>query len=1248
VVELLKGWAGANGGTFADSIFAAASDDAVGVAIGAMAGVAFSVLAGGGSAMTVPGGAARTTIGTSTVSSVGGKQKRSVHVWNVTDRASVVAPALRATNRSGNVTESAYVSVRMLKFGSSATSGSGALIRPLSANAEPALVAILVGRGPPGGCVMEYKCQPAGIVACSLAENVLPCVTLAVGVVSTHVMGRSCAGRTANGMKASANSTRSNFAMRDTHTPVRLLADAGFPLAVTSQPTTTRTAPHAEGGRQLIDGSDTTGPLACVRSPAVPTIATHLRPLSGRQAAAQPIALPTAVATVVTDFFPNRDGASDPLLERLRVATVGLYDVAGEIGRGGMAAVYIATDLRLGRKVAIKVMEPRLNFTPGMAERFLQEARIAAQLQHHNIIVVHEVQQDGELIFFVMRVVEGGSLDEICRRLAQQQRKLPIDQAQWILWQSARALAYAHSEGIIHRDVKPANILVSTKGEVVVTDFGIARAVDTEGLTKSGMAIGTPTYMSPEQFVGQDPLSGASDQYALGIAAFEMLTGAPPFTGDLYRIIAAHGATPAPDIRERRPDCPDALADAVMRMLAKSPGDRWPSLDAVLPVLGRGLAIDGSSTRADLATVATELQAARAASVAAWTVATPITPWGASGSRRGKSTRPVPAAITVSPPNAQVAAGKQLHLRAVVTTDTGNTIADAVVRWATSAPAVATVAGDGTVNGVASGSATISAEVAGREGAPGAVRAVAELLVIEREVARVLIREGDQSIEGGEACRLTAELFDEDGTAIEAANVQWASSRPEVVHVDERGTVLALGGGQAIVSARVGGVQASVRVEVREAAVGAVQLELDGVEVEVGAVVPMRLLVTDISGLPRSDSGLVVVSNAPDVAEVQTNPLALMARAPGRAWLQVLSSENSTAEPWATAELEVRPAPEVVAPLPEVVPAVGAASPEPAPAGVEPLQVKAPSVKVVRRPDDAPEPPQQRPATRSVADNYAAPGELQDSKPSAGAVEGPGTAVRKTKPRRQTAVVGSLLIIVSFVVFKARQSEQTTPNSTGPTIANTGSPSASSLLPDSGNPVARGAEPQEGGAGTNVENTQISNRSSTNSTDSQPASTRVSLQSPRGPAQGRGRGVAPAGAQNATTPSAPVPRVDSAIAVAPPPPKSAEPASPGENDMRRLAPDYVQRLVKGEFRTGSLASFFSGATSSHGARMLGQPRSAGRDGDALLVDVDLEIERTMGSGAQQKRETTVRLVLRARSGGVAIESATPGAVRNAR
>lgn len=405
---------------------------------------------------------------------------------------------------------------------------------------------------------------------------------------------------------------------------------------------------------------------------------------------------------MVTNFFANgATESSDALLERLRVVTAGLYDVAGEIGRGGMAIVYIATDMRLGRKVAIKVMEPRLSFTPGMAERFLQEARIAARLQHHNIIVVHEVQQDAELIFFVMRLVEGGSLDEICRRLAQREHKVPLDQAQWILWQSARALAYAHSEGIVHRDVKPANILVTTKGEVVVTDFGIAKAADAEGLTKSGMAIGTPVYMSPEQFTGSEAVSGAADQYALGIAAYELIAGAPPFSGDLYRLIAAHGQTVPPDVRELRPECPAPLAEAIARMLEKKPSDRWPSLEAVLPVLGAGLQIDGSSTRTELASIAAELQQARAESVAAWGALAPTTPpWTSGAARR---TGPVASAISISPPNARVLVGARLDLRAVVRSDSGSTMGDVPVTWSSANPAVATVTSEGTITAMGVG-----------------------------------------------------------------------------------------------------------------------------------------------------------------------------------------------------------------------------------------------------------------------------------------------------------------------------------------------------------------------------------------------------------------------------------------------------------------------------------------------------------------------------------------------------------------
>lgn len=833
----------------------------------------------------------------------------------------------------------------------------------------------------------------------------------------------------------------------------------------------------------------------------------------------------------MTNFFSNRDASADPLLERLRASTVGLYDVAGEIGRGGMAIVYIATDLRLRRRVAIKVMEPRLNFTPGMAERFLQEARIAAQLQHHNIIVVHEVRQDEELIFFVMRLVEGGSLDEICRRLAQQQQQLPIDQAQWILWQSARALAYAHSEGFVHRDVKPANILVSTKGEVVVMDFGIAKAVDAEGLTKTGMAIGTPKYMSPEQFIGQAPLSGAADQYALGVAAYEMLTGAPPFSGDLYRIIAAHGSTPAPDIREKRPDCPEPLAEAIMRMLAKKPGDRWPSLDAALAVLGQGLAIDGSSTRANLATFATELQQSRASSVAAWSALTPVTPsWSSKGTQRASAVRPVPTAISVSPPNAQIAAGKQLPLRAVVTSDVGTTISDAVVTWTSTDSTVATVTSEGEVTAVASGSVFIRAEVLVREGSTGVVRAVAELLVTEREVTRIEIRNGNRVIEMGEACRLTAELFDDAGLAVETANIQWASSRPQVVHIDAHGTVLGLGTGQSVVSARVAGVQSSVQIDVKES------LE-ETVSVARSVQPDLRL----------SAPAIVAAADAAAVrSDTPSSPQVVRSR------------------------LEI--------------------------------------------PKTSGDPP-----------------------------------ARDT--RWKLYVTGAMVILLNASIFSWVNSRREPSNISGAPANAVGSvPNGSpvphiegvSVVPDTSGAAATasGASQSDssGKAGAGA-----GNSSASNGVDVSSKVPTASRQSER--VRATDAAARTSGARTPRVASKPETAIVSETSL---PPRATESAGPSTGDGRRLAQEYALRLDRGEFRTGTLASFFSGTTSSHRASLIGDPRIAGRDGDALLVDVDLQVERTLGSGAVQRRVSTVRLVLRSRAGVAVIESATAGAVTSGR
>jgi len=270
-------------------------------------------------------------------------------------------------------------------------------------------------------------------------------------------------------------------------------------------------------------------------------------------------------------------------MEPLRRATVGEYEVSGELGRGGMATVFLAHDVALDRKVAIKVMAPSLTSGAGMVERFKREARTAASLSHPHIIPIYAVRETQNLLFFVMKYVEGRSLDTVIR----EQGQLSIPMVQAIMAQVGGALGYAHRRGIVHRDMKPANIMLDEEGWAVVTDFGIAKVADARGLTMTGVTIGTPTYMSPEQCASKE-ITGATDQYSMGIVLYEMLAGKVPFEADsLMGIMWKHFNEPPPPLREARPDCPPAIAEVVERMLEKDPKARWPSMEDAVAALGQ-------------------------------------------------------------------------------------------------------------------------------------------------------------------------------------------------------------------------------------------------------------------------------------------------------------------------------------------------------------------------------------------------------------------------------------------------------------------------------------------------------------------------------------------------------------------------------------------------------------------------------------------------------------------------------------
>ena len=270
------------------------------------------------------------------------------------------------------------------------------------------------------------------------------------------------------------------------------------------------------------------------------------------------------------------------LAPRLSEALGSAFTIEGEIGRGGMGVVYRARDERLKRRVAIKVLPPELAFQQEIRARFTREAETAARLSHPHIVPIYTVGEGNGLVYFVMGYVDGESVGGRLKRRG----KLPVEEVRRIMKETADALSAAHAMSVIHRDIKPDNILLDgTRGRVMVTDFGIAKAMSGGSgatLTSAGVAIGTPQYMSPEQAAGEKEIDGRSDLYSLGILAYQMLTGELPFTAPTVAGILMKQITELPPpVGQKRPDCPEDLALAVTRCLEKDPENRWPSADAL-------------------------------------------------------------------------------------------------------------------------------------------------------------------------------------------------------------------------------------------------------------------------------------------------------------------------------------------------------------------------------------------------------------------------------------------------------------------------------------------------------------------------------------------------------------------------------------------------------------------------------------------------------------------------------------------
>jgi len=308
-------------------------------------------------------------------------------------------------------------------------------------------------------------------------------------------------------------------------------------------------------------------------------------------------AAPIPEHSTVCPACGNPVAPSDVLAARLQAALGEGYAVEGTLGTGGFAVVFLVRDLNLKRKLAIKVLSPDLITSRSVLDRFRREAETVAQLSHPHIVPLHFIGQKDDLLYLAMECIEGGSLADRLER----EGKLPTGEVSRILVEVAGALAYAHKRGVVHRDIKPHNILIEADtGRTLVTDFGIARTAEGASLTATGMVIGTPAYLSPEQVAGE-PSDHRADIYALGVVGYEMLAGQPPFTAPTpTAVLLKRLAGPPPPLGRLRPDTTTALRDVIDGMLAPDPKERFQSAADVVRALGGATPASGGHATAEI------------------------------------------------------------------------------------------------------------------------------------------------------------------------------------------------------------------------------------------------------------------------------------------------------------------------------------------------------------------------------------------------------------------------------------------------------------------------------------------------------------------------------------------------------------------------------------------------------------------------------------------------------------------------
>jgi uncharacterized protein YjdB len=552
------------------------------------------------------------------------------------------------------------------------------------------------------------------------------------------------------------------------------------------------------------------------------------------------------------------------MVDRLRRATQGEFEIGRELGRGGMAAVFLAHELSLDRPVAIKVMSPGLLLGEGMVDRFRHEAITIAHLHHPNIVSVYSVRQAEGLHFFIMRYVQGRSLEQVI----QQAGALPLPVVRSILHQVGSALTYAHRRRVVHRDIKPGNILIDGDGNAIVTDFGIAKAAASPSQTMTGALVGTPAYMSPEQCRGAE-VSGASDQYALGAVAYEMLTGVPPFSGSTYTVLQAQVERPPLPLRERLAQCPPEVEAAILRMLAKDPAERWPQIADAMAALGAEPLADDDPRRLELT------QLTRAAPAPA-----PAPPARPTAPARGAPA--TVAGIAILPPPAGLEVGDSFVLAAMVRGPNGTRLPPATVTWSADPPGVLKFdSGGGPAVAIGAGSAEVTATCKG-------ARAVLPVEVSAPRADEVVIEPPEHGVRAGDEIHLEAIARDKRGRLI-GRPVSWQSADPGTATVTPAGMLLAQAPGLARITAVLDAVRASIAVPVLPARVAAIHVP-DRPSTLVGETFTLAATPVDRWGSPlpdrtvlwsSSDVRVAVVAAGGRVHTLRPGPVVLTASCEG-------------------------------------------------------------------------------------------------------------------------------------------------------------------------------------------------------------------------------------------------------------------------------------------------------------------------------------------------------------------------------